>query len=93
MMGLKTKDYLAKVRKKTGLSDYKIAQKYDINQSNLSKYKSGRTALSETHAWQFASILGVNPAEVVANTKLEHAKMAQSLSKSILHKLTPLLVI
>ena len=56
MMGLKTKDYLAKVRKKTGLSDYKIAQKYDINQSNLSKYKSGRSALSETHAEQFASI-------------------------------------
>ena len=83
MMGLKTKDYLAKVRKKTGLSDYKIAQKYDINQSNLSKYKSGRTALSETHAWQFASILGVNPAEVVANTKLEHAKLTGNKLKAI----------
>ena len=47
-MANKTKDYLAKVRKKTGLSDYKIAQKYDINQSNLSKYKSGKTALSRS---------------------------------------------
>ncbi|HIC41978.1 MAG TPA: helix-turn-helix domain-containing protein, partial [Pelagibacterales bacterium] len=82
-MANKTKDYLAKVRKKTGLSDYKIAQKYDINQSNLSKYKSGKTALSETHAWQFASILGVNPAIVVANTKLEHAKLTGNKLKAI----------
>ncbi len=82
-MANKTKDYLAKVRNKTGLSDYKIAQKYDINQSNLSKYKSGKSALSETHAWQFASILGVNPAEVVANTKLEHAKLTNNKTKVI----------
>ena len=71
----KTKDYLTKVRKKTGFSDYKISQEYGINQSNLSKYKSGKSALSETHAWLFADILNINPAEVVANTKLEHAKM------------------
>jgi len=82
-MANKTKDYLAKVRKKTGLSDYKIAKKYDINQSNLSKYKSGKSALSETHAWQFASILGINPAEVVANTKLEHAKLTSNKTKAI----------
>lgn len=82
-MANKTKDYLAKVRKKTGLSDYKIAKKYDINQSNLSKYKSGKSALSETHAWQFAGILGINPAEVVANTKLEHAKLTSNKTKAI----------
>ena len=74
-MANKTKDYLTKVRKKTGFSDYKISQEYGINQSNLSKYKSGKSALSETHAWLFADILNINPAEVVANTKLEHAKM------------------
>jgi hypothetical protein len=34
-MAIKTKEYLAKIRSKTGLSDYKIAQTYDINQSNL----------------------------------------------------------
>jgi len=82
-MANKTKDYLAKVRKKTGFSDYKISQKYEINQSNLSKYKSGRAALSETHAWLFADILNINPAEVVANTKLEHAKMKGDKSKVI----------
>ncbi|MDC9714475.1 MAG: NAD+ synthase [Gammaproteobacteria bacterium] len=81
-MAIKTKNYLAKVRSKTGLSDYKIAQKYDINQSNLSKYKSGKMALSETHAWLFANILGLPPAEVVANTKLEHAKLTDNLSKA-----------
>jgi len=80
-MANKTKDYLAKVRKKTGFSDYKIAQEYDINQSNLSKYKSGKAALSEMHAWLFADILGMNPAEVVANTKLEHAKLTNNKSK------------
>jgi NAD+ synthase (glutamine-hydrolysing) len=82
-MGNKTKDYLAKVRKKTGFSDYKISQKYEINQSNLSKYKSGKSALSETHAWLFADILNIDPAEVVANTKLEHAKMKGDKSKVI----------
>ncbi len=30
-MIIKTKDYLAKVRNKTGFTDYKIAKKYDIN--------------------------------------------------------------
>ncbi len=82
-MANKTKDYLAKVRKKTGFSDYKISQKYAINQSNLSKYKSGKAALSETHAWLFANILDINPAEVVAHTKLEHAKITGSKSKAI----------
>jgi len=81
-MANKTKDYLAKVRKKTGLSDYAISQKYDINQSNLSKYKSGKAALSETHAWLFAEILNINPAEVAAYTKLEQAKMKCDKSKA-----------
>ena len=81
-MPKKTKDYLAKVRKKTGFSDYKISQEFDINQSNLSKYKTGKAALSETHAWQFAGVLGLNPAEVVANTKLEHAKLTGNKSKA-----------
>lgn len=82
----KTKDYLSKVRNKTGFSDYKISQKYSINQSNLSKYKSGKAALSETHAWLFANILNINPAEVVAHTKLEHAKITGSKSKTIFWK-------
>ncbi|HIG88508.1 NAD+ synthase [Candidatus Thioglobus sp.] len=82
-MPIKTKDYLDKVRKKTGLSDYKISQNYSINQSNLSKYSSGKSALSETHAWQFANVLGIDPAEVVANTKLEHAKLSGNKSKAV----------
>ena len=36
-------------------------------------FSSGKAALSETHAWLFANILDIDPAEVVANTKLEHA--------------------
>jgi NAD+ synthase (glutamine-hydrolysing) len=78
----KTKDYLAKVRRKTGFSDYKISQKYNINQSNLSKYNSGKSALSEAHAWLFADILDINPAEVVAYTKLEAAKIKGDKVKS-----------
>ncbi len=78
----KTKDYLAKVRKKTGFSDYKISQEYKINQSNLSKYNSGKATLSENHAWLFADILGINPAEVVASTKLEQAKINNNKSKA-----------
>lgn len=81
-MTQKTKDYLAKVRKKTGFSDYKISQTYDINQSNLSKYSSGKATLSEMHAWLFADILNLNPAQVVASTKLEQAKMNNNKEKS-----------
>ena len=74
-MHIKTTEYLSMVREKTGFSDYKIAKEYDINQSNLSKYSSGKAALSETHAWLFANVLDIDPAEVVANTKLEHASI------------------
>ena len=70
------------VRDKTGYSDYKIAKEYDINQSNLSKYSSGKAALSETHAWLIANILNIDPAEVVANTKLEHAINTGNNSKA-----------
>ena len=42
MMNKKTTEYLAMVRDKTGFSDYKIAKKYAINQSNLSKYSYGK---------------------------------------------------
>ena len=81
-MHKKTTEYLAMVRNKTGFSDYKIAKKYEINQSNLSKYSSGKAALSETHAWLFANILDIDPAEVVANTKLEHAISSGNNSKA-----------
>ena len=81
-MHKKTTEYLAMVRNKTGFSDYKIAKKYEINQSNLSKYSSGKAALSETHAWLFANILNIDPAEVVANTKLEHAISSGNNSKA-----------
>ena len=70
------------VRDKTDYSDYKIAKEYDINQSNLSKYSSGKAALSETHAWLIANILDIDPAEVVANTKLEHAINTGNNSKA-----------
>jgi len=81
-MHIKTTEYLAMVRDKTGFSDYKIAKEYDINQSNLSKYSSGKAALSETHAWLFANLLDIDPAEVVANTKLEHAISTGNNSKA-----------
>ena len=81
-MIVKTTEYLAMVRDKTGYSDYKIAKEYDINQSNLSKYSSGKAALSETHAWLIANILDIDPAEVVANTKFEHAINTGNNSKA-----------
>jgi len=83
MMNKKTTEYLAMVRDKTGFSDYKIAKKYGINQSNLSKYSSGKAALSETHAWLFANILDIDPAEIVAHTKYEHAINTGNKEKSI----------
>ena len=83
MMNKKTTEYLAMVREKTGFSDYKIAKNYGINQSNLSKYSSGKAALSETHAWLFANILDIDPAEVVAHTKYEHAVNTGKKDKAI----------
>ncbi len=78
----KTKDYLKEIRDKTGFSDYKIAKEFNINQSNLSKYSSGKAAFSEIHAWLFADVLEINPAEVVANTKLEQAQLKGSKDKA-----------
>ena len=83
MMNKKTTEYLAMVRDKTGFSDYKIAKNYGINQSNLSKYSSGKAALSETHAWLFANILDIDPAEIVAHTKYEHAINTGNKAKAI----------
>ena len=83
MMNKKTTEYLAMVRDKTGYSDYKIAKNYGINQSNLSKYSSGKAALSETHAWLFANILDIDPAEIVAHTKYEHAINTGNKEKAI----------
>jgi len=83
MMNKKTTEYLSMVRDKTGFSDYKIAKKYAINQSNLSKYSSGKAALSETHAWLFANILDIDPAEIVAHTKYEHAINTGNKEKAI----------
>ena len=83
MMNKKTTEYLAMVRDKTGFSDYKIAKNYGINQSNLSKYSSGKSALSETHAWLFANILDIDPAEVVAYSKYEHAINTSNKEKAI----------
>jgi len=83
MMNKKTTEYLAMVRDKTGFSDYKIAKNYGINQSNLSKYSSGKAALSETHAWLFANILDIDPAEIVAHTKYEHAINTGNKDKAI----------
>lgn len=83
MMNKKTTEYLAMVRDKTGFSDYKIAKNYGINQSNLSKYSSGKAALSETHAWLFANILDIDPAEIVAHTKYEHAINTGNENKAI----------
>ncbi len=83
MVNKKTTEYLAMVRDKTGFSDYKIAKNYAINQSNLSKYSSGKAALSETHAWLFANILDLDPAEVVAHTKYEHAVNTGNKEKAI----------
>jgi len=83
MKNKKTTEYLAMVRELTGFSDYKIAMNYGINQSNLSKYSSGKAALSETHAWLFANILDIDPAEVVAHTKYEHAVNTGKKEKAI----------
>ncbi len=78
---INTKEYIDKVRKKTGLSDYKVAKEYNINQSNFSKYSSGKSALSETHAFLIANILNLEPIEVLINTRIEHANKNKNIEK------------
>ena len=70
---MNTQEYLQLLREKTGFNDYKIAKEFNINQSNLSKYSRGTATLSETHAFLFASVLNINPAQIIANTRLEKA--------------------
>ena len=76
-----TKEYMLQVRDLTGFSDYKIAKDYDINQSNLSKYSSGKVAFSETHAFIFAEILGIDPTKVMIESKIENAKNKKNIEK------------
>jgi NAD+ synthase (glutamine-hydrolysing) len=71
---MKSKEYVKQVRDLTGFSDYKIAKEYNINQSNLSKYSSGKSEFSETHAFLFAEILGLDPTTVMIEAKIEHSK-------------------
>ncbi len=78
---MNTKEYLQLLREKTGFNDYKISKELDINQSNLSKYTRGTATLSESHAFLFASILNINPAQIIADTKLEKAKLSNNANK------------
>lgn len=77
-----TKQYIKQVRDLTGFSDYKIAKTYNINQSNFSKYSSGKSTLSDTHAFLIAEILNLDPAKILANAKLENAKNNNNESSS-----------
>ena len=78
---MNTKEYLETFRKITGYNDYRIAKEFNINQSNLSKYSRGVASLSEAHAFLFANILNINPAQIIADTKLEHAQRIKSKEK------------
>lgn len=70
---MNTQQYLDKVRKTTGYTDYRIGKEFGIQQTNISKYNLGKQTLSETHAFQFSGILNENPARIIADTKLENA--------------------
>ncbi len=78
---MNTKEYLQLLREKTGFNDYKISKELNINQSNLSKYTRGTATLSESHAFLFASVLNISPAQIIANTKLEKAKLSNNADK------------
>ena len=82
---IKTTEYLEMVREKTGLSDYKISKKYNINQLNLSAYSLGKAALSETHALLFANIIGIKPDKVVADSKNEEIILTGNASPQGVH--------
>ncbi len=80
---MNTQEYLEMLRKITGYNDYRIAKELNINQSNLSKYSRGIASLSEAHAFLFANILNIDPAQIVADTKLEHAQKINNKEKML----------
>jgi NAD+ synthase (glutamine-hydrolysing) len=71
-----TKEYIARLREKTGLNNYQIAKQYNINQSNFNKYSAGNAQLSVNHAFLVANLLNISPLDVLVNTRIEKAKIS-----------------
>ena len=78
---MKTQEYLAEVRRKTGYTNYKIGKDFGIPQPVISRYNTGKETLSETNAFQFSEVLQMPVGKIIADTKLENAINKKNVKK------------
>jgi predicted transcriptional regulator len=69
-----TIQWLDEAKAKHGLSDYALAPKLGIGRAQMSQYRTGKHALSESCAVRLAELLGVDPMLILASAAAERAK-------------------
>jgi len=74
---MKTIDFLDQLKAVHNLpSDYAISQRLGLSRQQVSKYRSGREAMSDEIALEVASMLDIDPGYVVACMHAERARDA-----------------
>lgn len=72
---MKTIDFLDRVKEAHDLSsDYALSQRLGVSRQQVSKYRSGREALSDELALQVSAMLDMDPGYVVACMHAERAR-------------------
>lgn len=72
---MKSVDYINKMNKDLGWTDYRIAKNLGIAPSNISAFRKGEAhAFSDRNALKIADYLGLEPTKVVADMNYARAK-------------------
>lgn len=72
---METIDYIKACKEKLGIeSNYALAKETGIPESRLSEYMRGKRAPDEFACFKFAEILGLSPAQVIAEVQARSAK-------------------
>jgi len=86
---MKTIDYIEMIHKMNDWSYYKIAQKLEITQSGMSKYRHGQRTFDDETCIKVGELLQKNPEIVLADIHAERAKVRktkevwQSIAKAL----------
>lgn len=75
---MKTLEYLDEAKKRLGVqSDYALAKALHVTHSAMSNYRAERSRIDDTVALKVASILAIDPLEIIAAANAERAKTAE----------------
>lgn len=81
---MNTLDYVERVKLKTGIaSDYGIAKLLGATRQTASGWRTGRSQLSALNCFKVAEVLGLDPAQVVADIERERAEQAGNEAQAV----------